>query len=522
MNPRLFVTTAEQARALDAATIAGGVASSELMARAGRAAAGVIHARWAASGNAHVVVFTGSGNNGGDGWVVAESLRAAGVPCEVVEVAVPTTDDAKAARASALAAGVPSSAPARIDPATFEPGNAPIIVDALLGTGARGGPRPEYETAIAAIEAARGAGAVVVSLDVPSGMDAGTGQTPGNCVIADATLTFGSIKRGLLRNRDCSGAITLLDIGLKGTTESLPFLVTLDDVRRWLPRIPAHAHKGTRRRVLVVGGAHGMAGAAILAARGALRSGAGMVRLCVAPESITAVQGAVPAAAALPWPTDAGAWASVLQWPHAVVLGPGVGLTPASRALVTQVLERWTGPLVLDADALTQFEKNGDALGAVLRGRRAIITPHAVEAERLLGSTASDIDAARFDATARLASVVHAAVLLKGVPTVLSDGRDTRVVARGTAALGTGGSGDVLAGMIAALITDARTPLHAGAAAAWVHGLAAEIAGGTAPVRVRGVTLDDIVDALAYAWPGDGQGAEASAPILTELPNIRW
>src|SRR5581483_6414505 len=224
-------------------------------------------------------------------------------------------------------------------------------------------------------------------------------------------------KRGLLRNRGAAGAIVVVDIGLGAASDdaTAPNLV---DAARALDAVPP------------IGA--GAAGAAILAARGALRSGVGMVKLCVESPSIVPVQAAEPAALTAPWPVDDSALRAYLEWAHAVLVGPGLGLGRASRELAERVLGAWRGPVVVDADALTMFEGRAERLAELLAGRPAIITPHAVEAQRLAGVTAADLDAGRFEAAARLADRVRATVLLKGVPTVVSDGRRTLVVAAGT------------------------------------------------------------------------------------------
>jgi hydroxyethylthiazole kinase-like uncharacterized protein yjeF len=507
------VTTAAEAAAIDAKAIASGTPSYDLMAAAGRAAAAVIRERFPERAAHGVTVFAGPGNNGGDGYVVAAELAATGIPVQVRSVGEPRSDDARRARSE-----TPHSiavVAATVDPASGQPARG-LVIDALLGTGASGAPREGIAEAIGSINAMRSRGAAVVSLDIPSGVDATSGAAPGVFVRADLTVTFGTMKRGLLRNRDASGAIVLVDIGLGASADSTDAMRLLDwaDVSRAIPAISANANKGTRKRLLIVGGAQGMAGAAILAARGALRSGIGMVKLCVAPESIVAVQAAEPTALTAPWPVDDKSLADRLSWAHAVLLGPGLGLGASSRALAQRVLAQWRGPVVVDADALTMFEGNPESLGEFLKGRPAVITPHAVEAQRLAGADAADIDSGRFEAASRLASRVRATVLLKGVPTVVSDGRRTTVVAAGTPVLATGGSGDILGGIVATLLSQTNDPLEAAGAGAFVHGRAGELAGSG---RVRGIALDDVVLALRDAWV---PAAPPASPVLAELSGV--
>ena len=179
-----------------------------------------------------------------------------------------------------------------------------------------------------------------------------------------------------------------------------------------------------------------------------------------------------------------------------------------------RVLTAWRGPVVVDADALTAFEATAERLGELLKGRPAVITPHAVEAQRLAGVSAADIDAGRFEAAALLAQRVRATVLLKGVPTVVSDGARTVVVAAGTPALATAGSGDVLGGIVATLLAQTNDAVASAASGAWVHGRAAELAG---PGGVRGVTLDDVIASLRLSWR---MPELTHAPVLATLPAV--
>ncbi|GJG87734.1 bifunctional NAD(P)H-hydrate repair enzyme [Gemmatimonadetes bacterium T265] len=528
--PAVRVTTATEAAAADAATIAAGVPSRALMQRAGAAAAAEIVRRYAALLGAGVAVHAGPGNNGGDAWVVARALRRYGVRVGVTQwgAPAPTTDDARYEHDRARDAGdVPAPT-----------GAERVVVDGVLGTGARAPARDYAEAYAAELARARDAAApnarrVVVALDVPTGLDATTGAAIGTAVRADLTLVFGTLKRGLLVDRDAAGEIAVLDIGLDDVAfappgrASLPTLVTADafsaDVLR---SFPADAHKGVRGKVAVVGGAAGMAGAAALASDAALRSGAGMVRAVVAPESVPILQNGLHAAMATAWPAPDDADTlqhAVLDWADAILLGPGLGRSDAAAALLERVLSAWRGPVVVDADALNHYAGRLGALGALLAGRPALLTPHPLELARLLGTTVDDVLARRFEIAGEAARTAHAAVLLKGVPTVVSDGAATLVSATGTPTLGTAGSGDVLGGIAAALLAHTpvdETALLRGAAAAWTHGRAGELAtalrGG-----VRGATLADVLDALRDAWPRDGTAeSRAPYPVIAELPRV--
>ena len=503
------VVDAAGASACDAAAIAAGVPSRALMQRAGAAAAAEIARRFADDLSRGVAVFAGPGNNGGDAWVVAAALAAAGVRVRVAEVVDAKTDDARAERALARAV-VDDEQPT---------GSEAIIVDGVLGTGSIGAPRGAVADAIRRIGELRAHGAFVVALDVPSGLDASTGQTE-TAVTADLTIMFGTAKRGALVRRDLCGDIVVVDIGLGVHAEHEDGAALLVD-RTWVdarvPVIAARAHKGTRRRVAIVGGSAGMAGAVILAARAALRSGVGMARAVVEAPSVPPVQTAVPAALTRAWPeTDDDVREAICNWAHAVVIGPGLGRHATTRARIERILRMWRGPVVLDADALTLFEGEAQSLGELLDGRKALITPHVVEFARLAGVKPDEVLESPFDIGHHLARTLGCVVLLKGVPTVVTNPSGRSLVSASvTPVLATGGSGDVLAGIAATLIAQIDDPFDAAACAAWIHGRAAELAGARG---ARGTVIDDVVDALADAW--SVAAPRPRPPVLAELPAL--
>ncbi|HEX6964698.1 MAG TPA: NAD(P)H-hydrate dehydratase [Gemmatimonadaceae bacterium] len=503
------MTTARESATRDAAAIASGIPSRALMQRAGAAAAAEIARAYAPLLRGTVAIAAGPGNNGGDAWVVARALATAGVRVRVEAVGDPRTDDARAERT--LAEPV-------VDAGGVD--GARLIIDGLLGTGTRGAPRGAIAECIARINAARDAGATVVALDVPSGLDADTGAAA-HAVIADSTATFGTLKRGLLVARAAAGRIVVLDIGLDARSDDdAPALVDERRVYRTLPPIAANAHKGTRRRLVIVGGALGMAGAPMLAARAAMRSGIGMVRVLVAPPNLAAVQQRVPYALAGTWPErDDDVRASILDWADAVVIGPGLGRTDASRALVERILRAWRGPVLLDADALNVFAGSAAMLGSLLAGRAALITPHVAELGRLAGVATANVESRRFEIGAELARTINAAVLLKGVPTVISGVNGERLVsATGSPVLAAAGSGDLLSGIAGTLLAQLDDAVAAGACAAWAHGRAAELAS-IGHASIRGIALKRVERALSDVWPGGEPSPDY--PVLAELPAIR-
>jgi NAD(P)H-hydrate epimerase len=259
-----------------------------------------------------------------------------------------------------------------------------------------------------------------------------------------------------------------------------------------------------------------MAGAVILAARAALRGGAGLVKCVVAPESRRAVQEAEPAAITAAWPDDdASMRETVGEWADAVLVGPGLGRVDA-RFLVERLLQEYSGPVVLDADALNAFTADAAGLAPLLEGREALLTPHPAEFARLSGIDVGAVLDARFTAPARLAATTRASVLLKGVPTIVSSPVGaTVVVAEGTPLLATGGSGDLLGGIAATLLAHTGDAALAGALAAYAHGKAAWLVSAR---DVRGYTLEDLLLALPVVWSLPAPAPRP--PVLAELPAV--
>jgi NAD(P)H-hydrate epimerase len=490
------------------------------MQRAGAAAAGEIALRLRDRLDSGVLVLAGPGNNGGDAWVVAAALTTAGVRVRVVEPIPSKTSDAQAEKASAIRVLAQSQIEVeRLSP-SVDHGDG-LVVDGLLGTGSSGAPRGEIADAIAAANAMRARGATIVALDVPSGVNASTGDTAGVALTADLTITFASVKRGHVVNRACCGNVVVVDIGIGWETlsSSTPHLVDEHWVASQIPAISANAHKGTRKKIAIVGGASGMAGASVLAARAAQRSGAGMVKLVVAPDSLPIVQETEPYALATPWPVSASSVdEEIVKWADVVIAGPGLGRGAQSRDVLDLVLAHWRGRTLLDADALTLFEGRSADLGAALGGRPAILTPHPAEFARLAGSSVDRVMATRFEAAVDVGRTTAAVILLKGVPTVITSPDGRRLIsAAGTPALATGGSGDVLSGIAGTLLGQMDDPFAAAASAAWIHGRAAErvpsVGAGT-----RGTTLDDVVAELRDAWLLDTRPSRY--PVIAELPAV--
>jgi NAD(P)H-hydrate epimerase len=460
-------------RALDRATIEDiGIPAFTLMETAGRAVAHV--AMELAGDGGHIAVVCGPGNNGGDGFVAARVLRDLGHDA-VVYLATPRASlrgDA-AAHLSILekAGGVVRlvDTPQALDEVAPAIAGAELAIDALFGVGLA---RP-VEGHLAEIVSTINACAQRLAVDIPSGLDADTGRVLGTCVEADTTVTMGALKIALASAPGFAhcGTIDVADIGIPSgvlaTQAVRAGLVEEADVAGWIPHAALLDHKGRRGHVLIIGGTPGMRGAGRLCANAALRSGAGLVTLATAGDAVADDSVMTKALA-----TELG---DVLTGKHAVVIGPGLGQSEPAAGWLGEVLASGV-PAVLDADALNLIagivETVKQAAGPV------VLTPHPGEAARLLGTTAAEVEADRLAAARALATRAHAVVVLKGARTIVCDGTlDDDFCAinpTGGPELATGGSGDVLAGVIGALLAQGVSAVDAARAAVYVHGLAGE------------------------------------------------
>jgi NAD(P)H-hydrate epimerase len=502
--------TAEEMRALDRHTIETlGVPSELLMELAGAAVAREAEALRAPS--APVWVVCGAGSNAGDGLVAARHLHLRGVPVRVVALFDPAAwrGDAAANWQRLQALGVPrAEAEARPEPGA-------VIVDAVFGTGLA---RPVEGPAALAIRRMREARPAcrVLAVDLPSGVDADTGQPRGDAVAADVTVTIGLPKLGLALEpgRTLAGCVVVARIGIADEAPGVATraeLWTRAAAARRLPPRPRDGHKGRFGHVLVVAGSQGKTGAAALAGLGAARAGAGLVTVACPESTLAAVAAARSELMTAPVREAPGgcfgrsAEKAVLELAAArdvVALGPGVGRGEETRAFVRNVARALAAPLVLDADGLVAFE----GCLAELRARRAatVLTPHPGEASLLLGGTPADVNRDRLGAARRLAAETGAIVALKGAATVVAepDGR-VAVNPTGGPVLASGGTGDVLTGVIAGLLAQGTAPRDAAVLGVFVHGAAADrLAAERGPV---GVLAGEVAGALPDALRGLGE-----------------
>jgi hydroxyethylthiazole kinase-like uncharacterized protein yjeF len=465
-----LLTNAEMAQA-DRLAVAGGIASSELMENAGRAVADYIGRNYPTG--TRVVVVAGPGNNGGDGYVCARLLASRG--CDVRVLRVGLADKGDARRAAMLWKGL-------IADATPEGlAHADLIVDALFGAGLD---RPVSGQAAEIIEAINALGLPVVAVDLPSGINGDSGAVMGTAVKARGTVTFFRKKRGhvLLPGRFHCGVIQLADIGIPSSVfDEIRPQAFANEPPLWaaqFPRLRTEGHKYDRGHAVVVSGDVLLTGAARLAARGALRAGAGLVTIA-SPRNALAVNAAASLAVMVRQIDGAPALAKFLSDPrlNAVVLGPGGGVGKTMQAKVRAALDGERA-VVLDADALTSFAGNPRALTKAITARKGgatILTPHEGEFVRLFEKLDEVLHLpVKLEKVKAAASVTGATVLLKGPDSVVAspDGRAS-VAANAPPWLATAGSGDVLAGMIAGLLAQGMSAFEAASAGVWLHGEAA-------------------------------------------------
>jgi ADP-dependent NAD(P)H-hydrate dehydratase / NAD(P)H-hydrate epimerase len=464
-----------------------------LMESAGRAVAAAVAKEFGPRLPQGVLVACGTGNNGGDGLVAARALATLGVSVTAVALPGDPSPDCLENKILATMHGVHVVEP------DDEWGSCGVAIDALLGTGAKGAPRG---AAAGAIERLMRLAAPVVAVDGPSGLDLSTGLVHAPCVRATTSVTFGGMRRGHLLQRTVCGKVLVADIGFPPPDPMWPSVVTDAWLREVLPPFSAEMHKGDRGRVLVVGGSEGMAGAVIFAAKAAARSGAGLVKIAAQEATVRAAQANNPDLMTVTTALDVeleGPLIEALEWADAVVLGPGLGRGAARERFARGVLGVAKGAVLVDADGLMAFRGAADDLAGMVAGRHALLTPHRGEFAALFPDLAEGTRRNPFDAAGAAASRVGAGVLLKGVPTVVgSPGVPSLVVAAGNPGLATGGTGDVLSGMAASWLARGAPPQIAGAAAAHVHGRAAE---NLAQHRsVRTLRPDDLLSVLSPLW----------------------
>lgn len=485
--------SAAQVRALDARLIAAGTTGFELMHRAARATWRALVRHWPTA--SELSVLAGHGNNAGDGYRVAVLALRAGWRVRVLAVTEPSRlqGDAALAYAESLAAGVVVEA---WSPSIELRG---VVLDALLGTGLNGDVREPYDAAIEAINAS---GLPVVAVDIPSGLCADTGRVLGVAVRADLTVTYIGLKLGLFTG-DAADQVGVLQFN---DLQADPQIVAESAVSAQrlnpgnLPRPAARApsaHKGRFGHVLLIGGDRGFGGAILLSAESALRSGAGMVSLATRSEHVPAALARVPEVMVL-GTHSANQLMGLLEHASVVVVGPGLGKGAWGRSLLSAAANAPL-PQVWDADALNLLSQ-----GDVHLPKDCVITPHPGEAARLLGISTAEVQADRPGAAHALSKKYTATVILKGAGSLIAspDGR-LALCHQGHPAMATAGLGDVLAGLVGALLAQGMNAFDAACLAVWLHANAGEREGKSG----RGLAASDLISTIR-------QLLEEQAPCL--------
>lgn len=470
------IYSAEQVSTLDARLIEHfGVDGFSLMQRAARAAFDELAFRWPMPGQ--MIVFCGPGNNGGDGFLVARLARQAGWDVRVQLLAERDRVQGDAARAMQAFEQDNGAIEAFED----TPIRADVVVDALLGTGLNRDVEGAIATAIARINEARANGAGILALDIASGIDATTGHVWGLAVKAHATVTFIGLKMGLLTGEGPShcGALSFDDLGAPSALfEGQSYLarrISHRDLRHALPARERSAHKGSHGHVWCVGGNRGMGGAIRLCAEAALRCGAGRVSVACHVDHAGAMSQARPELMCLGLDEETSI-ASRLAAASVIALGPGLADDAWASTLWQQAIET-DRPMVVDADALNLLARQPVQRGAW------VLTPHPGEAARLLDCSTADIGRDRVGAVQALASRYNAVVVLKGAGTLIATPDDLWLCTQGNPGMAVGGMGDLLTGVIAALMAQGMSAGQAAVFGVYIHAMAGDTAAGNGGER---------------------------------------
>ncbi len=487
-SPMTELITGSQMASIDRRAIDSGVPSIELMEAAGQGVTRVVENLLGELLNRHIVILCGKGNNGGDGFVVARQAAQSGAKVQVFTAtsASEITGDAKT-NLNRLPPDIVQSVD-RIATVQNALTNADIAVDALLGTGIQGPPRGIYADLIDALTRAK---CPIVAVDIPSGLNADTGKIEGPCATATCTVTFALPRIGhfFFPGRTQCGKLHLIDIGIPPSAIERERISTylIDNRRcaRLLPQREPDAHKGDCGRVYILAGSVGLTGAAALSALSALKGGAGLVTLGV-PKSLNDIlEIKVTEAMTHPLPEvkkvrclslrARGEIQRTCRTADSIAMGPGLGTHRETVELIRRLVRDCVCPAVIDADALNALAGDLDAIRDC--ETPLVLTPHIGEFARLTGCSIAEIQRDPIALALKFASDVEATIVLKGAPTIVATpGGETHINPTGNPGMATGGTGDVLTGLIAALIGQGLESSDAACIAVYLHGLAADIA----------------------------------------------
>jgi len=457
-----------------------------------------------------IKVYCGKGNNGGDGLAVARMLDSLDADVQVILMCNgdDLTGDAKTNYDLAMKLQIPIIENPAVDDLDVEP-ECDLVIDALLGTGIKGAAKGIIAEAIEAINEAD---CPVLSIDIPSGVEGSTGDAPGQAVMAHETATMAALKRGLCFSpgRELAGEVSVVDIGSPSSIiEGFdPYLwrVEPDDIYERLPGRPMDTHKGECGRVFIVAGSPGLTGAACMSAEAAVKSGAGLVVLGI-PKSLNAiVEVKLTEAMSLPLPENNSGGFSAdadkdirekLQWATGCAVGPGIGRAPETLKYIRKLIAGLDKPVVIDADGLFALAESPDSLNNL--PEKSILTPHIGEFANLLNIDIEEVKRSKVEIAREKAQEWNTVIVLKGSPTIVAapDG-NLYMNTTGNPGMATGGVGDVLTGVLTALLAMGLEPVDAAIAGTFIHGLAGDMA--AAEKGIFGMTATDLMHKLPEAF----------------------
>jgi NAD(P)H-hydrate epimerase len=472
--------TAQEMTTADKTAQSLGIPGGVLMERAGAAMAAEILTRYTPRRLRRALVLCGGGNNGGDGFVIAREMHLAGVEVVVILTKDEYSDDPKTNLEALRNLGIAIHNPEILDELLD---GTSLVVDALLGTGFTGAVREREAGLIRQLNSAE---VTTVAVDIPSGVDGSTGEVAGAAVRADLTICAHAAKVGCVISpgAEHAGEVVTVGIGIPHEAEEFqPSVMWTDrkDLRGLIPRTTSSAHKYSAGAVLVVAGASCMTGAAVMSVEAAQRAGCGIVFLATPESAASALDLKLTETLVNGMPEDEAGYMSLdaledilklAERASALVMGPAIGTGEESRSLVEGILREVEVPVVLDADGIPALA-DSDAL--TRREAPTVVTPHAGELGRLLGTSAKEVSAERLKSVRRASAEHGCCVLLKGADTIVVDGDETSVNSTGSVALSTAGTGDVLSGVIGALLSRGSSPFDAARIGAWAHGRAAQL-----------------------------------------------
>lgn len=504
--------TPEEMTEFDREAIEKGTTGDLLMERAGTSAA-LVAMRMTNRKQGPVQIWCGPGNNGGDGFVLARLLKKEGYRVYTILATLPgksLSHDCQTNLGRYIQAGGQVLSPQNLEDLPSSPA---LVVDSLLGTGFKGELKGIFAKCV---DIMRGFDCSFLAIDIPSGINGRTGKTDPLTLPADITVTFAAPKAGLLFPPGCgyAGTVYVADIGIDIDQIPLRKVLGLSDAFSLLPERPSDAHKGTFGKLLLIGGSEGMPGAPQLMSMGALRSGAGLVFLSIPLPAHSLVSGRIPEVISSYFlPGDHLGLPKYDKF-DAVAVGPGMGNSPATDKIVSYILHNWDVPLVLDADALNILKNPSEQLSKY-KGP-LLITPHPGELSRMTKCDPSNIGS-KSKAAERLSVSSGATVLLKGKPSMVFDPEaGCCLIPTGNSGLATGGSGDILTGIVTSLMAQGLKPFDAAVLGAYVHGLSADIA--IEHSSERSLIPSDVVSCLGKAFRVIEKGAHSE--LLT--PGGKW